>query len=656
MAPSSGGSGRAVVFAGMVALAASGIVVGWTMAGCQGSGTVQAAAGAGASKYNRPHPMPHGFYRETDEFYVFASGGQQGGAFVYGVPSMKLLAEIPMFNTDPSWGWTPVNEEVRKLMTNPYTGELVQQGDTHHPVLSRKNAVYDGKWLFLNDKTRARVARANLSTFRTEEIHWLPNVHGGLHGFHTNADTTLLVGNLELEAWPDKVIRDHIDVPMDREKGPYAGCVTGVDVDADGHMTTAWQIWGPWQFDMVRIGFGEMEGWFVNTAYNTERAVNVVGMFQRPEDYVFYWNLASIQKAIDAKKYVTTKSAPEVPCLSWRDVEMYAVPCPLNPHGIDLDPSGRFAVANGKATTILRHFDWRKVKAQIDKKAFTGEEFGVPVIDAKLVSGDIDAGLGPTHIDFDDQGYMYAGFFVDSDTKKIAVGSEAAIAKHGKEPWTVVDTIPAHYSVGHLCVPGGDSAQPYGKYLIVMNKLAKDSFLPHGPMVCENHELIDITQTPSPLIDQMPLPPESHYAQACPVELIRSKATLVYDLPDDLQPPGVTYDYAEKTCHVNMTAVRSFFTPDWVTVPQGWTVRVTLTNVEQILDMSHGWALTGYDVMESIDPGEQKHLTFTAKKEGMFWYYCLWFCSELHVEMRGRLIVVPQKEWTKDKEWKPTQG
>jgi nitrous-oxide reductase len=644
-----------LIFAGLVSLALTGIGVGWTISGCGGGGEVVAASVA-TSAYNRPHPMPHGYYKETDEFYVFASGGQQGGFYVYGVPSMKLISEIPIFNVDPAWGWTPASKKVREQMTNPYTGELVRTGDTHHPNLSRKNGIYDGKWIFINDKRAARVARVNLDDFRCAEVLWVPNVNGGMHGFHTSANTDLLVGNIELEAWPAKVIRDHIDVPMDREKGPYAGCVFGIDVADDGKMKNAWQVWGPWQFDMVRVGMGKMDGWIVNTAYNTERAVNVVGMFKRPEDYVFFWNIASIKKAIADKKFVTTKEAPDVPCISWRDVEVYAVPCPLNPHGVDCDPTGQFAVVNGKATTLLRHVDFLQVQDLIAKKQFMGEEFGVPILDAKLCSGDIDAGLGPTHIDFDDKGYMYAGFFVDSDVKKITVGGDAAKAKHGQEPWKVVDTMPAHYSVGHLCVPGGDSAKPYGKYLLVMNKLAKDTFIPHGPLVTESHELFDITKTPCPLVDQMPLPPETHYSQACPVDLIKKNAKKVYELPANIPVPGASYDYAKKEVNVTMSAVRSFFTPDWFTVPQGWKVNLTLINVEQILDMSHGWSLCGYDVMESIDPGEVKEISYTATKEGVFWYYCLWFCSELHVEMRGRMIVIPQSEWNKDKEWKPIGG
>jgi nitrous-oxide reductase len=263
----------------------------------------------------------------------------------------------------------------------------------------------------------------------------------------------------------------------------------------------------------------------------------------------------------------------------------------------------------------------------------------------------MDLGLGPTHIEFDDKGYAYVGFFVDSDTKKIPMGGAYA-ELHDDEPWKVVDVIPAHYSVGHLMVPGGDSATPYGKYLVVMNKLAKDTFLPHGPLVTENHELTYIGETPGKLIDQMALGPETHYSQAIPVNLITPNVKGVYELPEVTETPRVEYDYDNQVVTVYMDIVRSWFTPGMFTVPQDWTVNITMTSQEQALDITHGLAMDNYDIVASIDPGEIKQIEFVADKDGVHWFYCIWFCSELHMEMRGRMIVIPQDDWTPDMEWK----
>lgn len=630
----------------MVGALLAGMLVGTLVFGVALPATARGAASSAA--FNRPYPMPHQYWARSDEFYVFASGGQQGGVYVYGVPSMKYLSEIPIFIPDQAWGWTPEEKKVREMMTNPYTGELVTRGDTHHPSLSKTNGVYDGRWLFINDKLYPRVARVDLDTFRTGQILWIPNATGGNHGLNVSPNSDLLIQNIEHEQVPDPTITRHLGLAVDPLKGPYVGAFAGIDIGSDGTMKNAFQVWGPWGFDMVRVGWGVSDGWIVNTSYNTERALSTVPMFAKDQDYAFFWNIASIRKAVAEGKYVTTPQAPNVPVISWKDVEVYVTPIPLNPHGIDISPTGRYVMTSGKATTLVVAIDFERVLQAIGERRFIGEDFGIPVIDPKYVrAAEMDLGMGPTHIEFDDQGYAYIGFFVDSDIKKVPLG-EPYVKKHQKTPWKVVDVLPAHFSVGHLLVPGGDTAQPYGKYLISMNKLTKDTFLPHGPLGTENHELFTIDQLPARLVDQMPLGPETHYSQAAPVSLIAPRVKTTYTDSRALaqEKPRVEYDYQAKEVRVFMTVVRSFYTPDTFAVPQGWRVKVRLVSQETALDISHGFALDGHNVVVSLDPGEVKEVEWVADKPGVHWFYCIWFCSELHMEMRGRVIVVPQADWT----------
>ncbi|MBI2887210.1 MAG: hypothetical protein HYY02_08370 [Chloroflexi bacterium] len=604
--------------------------------------------------FQKPYPMPHQYWAKTDEFYVFASGGQQGGLYVYGVPSMKYLSEIPVFVPDQAWGWTPEDPEIRKMMTNPWTGQLVTRGDTHHPALSKTKGVYDGRWAFINDKMQGRVARVDLATFRTSQIYWVPNISGGIHGHHIAPDSRLIVVNIEHEQSPDPVIQRHIGIQVDPFKGPYVAGINGIRVADDGKMSNAWQVWGPWQYDMARIGWGKSDGWIITTSYNTERATSAVPMFAREQDYLYFWNIASIEKALADKKVVTTAQAPDMPVISWKDVEVYMTPIPLNPHGLDISPTGKYILTSGKATTLIAAVDFEKVLQAIKDRKFVGEEFNIKILDQNAVrSATMDLGMGPTHIEFDDQGYAYVGFFVDSDIKKVPLG-EPYTQLHKREPWKVADVLPAHFSVGHLVVPGGDTAQPYGKYVISMNKLTKDTFLPHGPLRTENHELFNIRETPAKLVDQMALGPETHYSQVIPVSLITPRSQTAYKEARALasEKPRVEYDYNAKEVRVFMTVVRSFFTPEVFNVPQGWKVKVRMVSQETALDMTHGFALDGYNVVASLDPGEVREVEWTAEKPGVNWFYCIWFCSELHMEMRGRMIVVPSQEWAPQMETK----
>ena len=74
------------------------------------------------------------------------------------------------------------------------------------------------------------------------------------------------------------------------------------------------------------------------------------------------------------------------------------------------------------------------------------------------------------------------------------------------------------------------------------------------------------------------------------------------------------------------------------------TDRVVLhvTNVEQAQDATHGFAIDNYNVNLSLEPGETQVVRFTADKAGVFPFYCTEFCSALHLEMQGWLIVEPK--------------
>ncbi|GAB1397830.1 hypothetical protein MASR1M65_26100 [Saprospiraceae bacterium] len=74
-------------------------------------------------------------------------------------------------------------------------------------------------------------------------------------------------------------------------------------------------------------------------------------------------------------------------------------------------------------------------------------------------------GLGPLHTEFDGKGNAYTSFFVSSEAVKWNI-----------KDLKVVDRQPTFYSVGHLCIPGGNTRKPSPKYLIAYNKITKDRY------------------------------------------------------------------------------------------------------------------------------------------------------------------------------------
>jgi nitrous-oxide reductase len=101
-------------------------------------------------------------------------------------------------------------------------------------------------------------------------------------------------------------------------------------------------------------------------------------------------------------------------------------------------------------------------------------------------------------------------------------------------------------------------------------------------------------------------------------------------------------DRAGNNVTVKMLAVRSSFEPNTVEVNQGDKVTIYLTNIEQTTDELHGFGLNDYNLNVVIDPGETKTIEFIADKAGVYPFYCTNFCSALHQEMQGYLLVRPR--------------
>ena len=92
---------------------------------------------------------------------------------------------------------------------------------------------------------------------------------------------------------------------------------------------------------------------------------------------------------------------------------------------------------------------------------------------------------------------------------------------------------------------------------------------------------------------------------------------------------------------VFMTAVRSHFNPEHVVIKKGDHVTWHITNIETALDATHGFQLPAYNISLSIEPGEVTSFDFVADRDGTFAWYCTEFCSALHLEMLGYMLVEP---------------
>jgi nitrous-oxide reductase len=561
---------------------------------------------------------------DLDEYYLFSSGGHSGQIYVFGVPSMRHISTIPVFTPYPATGYGFDDDSKRML------GDLTW-GDVHHPALSETNGDYDGRWLFVNEMN-GRVARIDLRDFKTRQILGpIPNVSGN----HASAFVT---PNSEYS-----VMASRFSIPIPKgtavEIAKYAtdfkGVITGIKIDPkSGEMSFGWQVvMPPFNYDLGDAGKKVSDGWVFFTSYNVERATGKleVTSTQRDRDYIAMvdWKMAEKLAAegkgalIGGVKVLNPREHPGL---------VYLLPCGKSPHGVDVAPDGNWIVGSGKLQGVTTVFNFEKVQTAIRNKDFTGEEDGIPVLKYESIKdAEVPVGLGPLHTQFGADGYAYTSLFVDS-----------AVAKWKLGTWEVVDKVPMSYSIGHLTAAEGDTVSPDGNYLVGLNKLSHGRHLSVGPSQPESSQLVDITEEKMKLLYDAFTEPEPHYAQMVKADKI--KPIEVYPKEENTHPHAI-WDVKDASVTrngnkvlVKMIAVRSTLTPTDFEIKDGDEVTIAITNIEQTTDELHGLGILDYNINIVVDPGETKTVTFKAKR-GVFPYYCTNFCSALHQEMQGYMIV-----------------
>jgi nitrous-oxide reductase len=576
---------------------------------------------------------------DLDEYYLFYSGGHSGQIFVSGIPSMRHIATIPVFTPYPGTGYG-FDDETKEMLDG------YSWGDSHHPAFSETGGEYDGRWLFINDNANGRMARIDLRDFKTKQIIKIPNISANHGSSFVSPNTEFVTMATRMSVpFPEGTYADVTEYAT-----KYKGVVAGIAIDSDsGEMKLDWEIVvPPFDYDLGDAGKGPSEGYFFWTCYNSEREFIEGGKLevtasQKDKDYILMVDWRAAAKAVDDGQASMIKGAPVLDPSKTSDIAWY-LPLAKSPHGVDVAPSGRWIIGSGKLSPTTTVFDIEKIKQAIADEDFEEVIDGIPVLTYESVrEAEIPVGLGPLHTQFDDRGNAYTSLFVES-----------AVVKWKLPPYDdtsdmsqyVLDKIPVSYNIGHLVTAEGDSMSPDGNYLVALNKLSKGRHISVGPSIPESAQLIDISGDKMKLLYDAFTEPEPHYAITIKADKLDPIEVYKKDDPDWPQNANAIWTAEEvrierrgNTVEVWMIAVRSFFAPDVIRVKKGDTVIVHVTNIEQTRDELHGFAINDYDINLVADPGETKTVTFTANKSGVYAFYCTNFCSALHQEMQGYLLV-----------------
>jgi nitrous-oxide reductase len=600
-----------------------------------------------------------------DEYLIFASGGHSGQMHVIGVPSMRLLKTIPVFAPDAWSGYgfgADWSMELFDEGSDPDQNEPLTWGDTHHPALSETGGDYDGRFLYINDRANGRIAMIDLRDFKTKQILDIPNMQSSHGGVFATPDTEYVHISAKT---PSPIFVESGYAPLEEYAEHYRGVSGFLAVDQDtGRMDLerSFQIeLPPYNQDLADSGKLASAGWAFINSYNVEMATGGIwdgnppletGAIEFDFDYLHIINWEMAEQVVADGKYEMVNGMRMIRLQTAIDEGLlYFAPEPRNPHGVDVSPDGNYIVVAGKLDPNATVYSIDRIKAAIAANDIEGTDpFGVPVLrfDA-VVEAQVELGGGPLHTQFDNKGNAYTSLFVESAVARWTLGPAAGVAE--ADAFRLVDKVPVHYNIGHLVTAHGDTVNPHGRYLVALNKWSIDRFPAVGTLHPQNFQLIDIDGPELRILRDMPIGfGEPHYVQMMALDRLADPWT-VYPLGTDpltMGPSAVAISSGEEreerdgdTLTVYMSVRRSTFTPDVIRAKQGDRVIIHMTNVETARDATHGFAIPAYNIQTSLDPGEVLSVDFVADRTGSFAFYCTEFCSALHLEMQGWLLIEP---------------
>lgn len=620
-------------------LGATAAATGATLVGAAGVGSAVMSRETWAASVKNQQSKVEVAPGELDEYYGFWSGGQSGEVRVLGIPSMRELMRIPVFNHCGATGWG-MTDESKAILGD--SSKFIN-GDAHHPHISMTDGKYDGKYLFINDKANSRVARIRLDIMKTDKITTVPNVQA-IHGLRLQKvpHTKYVFCNAEF-------IIPH---PNDGSVGFHNWDTSEIytmfnALDAET-MEVAWQVIVDGNLDNCDADYTGK--YAASTCYNSEMATDLAGQMRNERDWVTIFNIPAIEAEIKAGRFITLGDS-KVPVVDGRKkngknskVTRY-IPVPKNPHGCNTSPDGKYFIANGKLSPTCTVIEISKLDAL----------FKDPSKDERsVVAAEPELGLGPLHTTFDGRGNAYTTLFIDSQVVKWNI-QEAIDHYNGKKVNYIKQKLDVHYQPGHNHASLTETSEADGKWLVVLSKFSKDRFLPVGPLHPENDQLIDISGDVMKLVHDGPAFAEPHDCIMARRDQIKTKKVWTRDDPyfagtrKRAEKHGVKLESDNKIIregnhvYVYMTSAAPSYGITEFEVNQGDTVTVTVTNIDMIEDLSHGFCMVNHGISMEISPQQTSSVTFTADKPGVFWYYCNWFCHALHMEMDGRMYVKPKK-------------
>ena len=576
--------------------------------------------------------MPRG---GRDEYFSFVGTGNSGTMVVYGIPSMRIYKYVGVFSPEPWQGYGYDDESMLMLKKGSLDNRIYGYGDMRYPAFSETKGAYNGKYLFYSDGANSRIALLGLDDFETKQVLSNALFANCFPGVAVTQNTEYIIQSSQYPTpWENKIadVETEFDTKFksgitfwkfhDTESKVESGHHQGRIV-TEGTFTLELP---PFALDYFDAGKNNSDGLVVGAA-------NKAG-----KHYVYvidYTKLAGTSdKTVNNFAVVSTEKAISANAIAFIEVPNQATK-------VKVSPDGKYFIAVGDESFVI---DFAKAKDALTNKTFKGNADGnIPLIDITTVKhASLKIGSGVVDLAFDNRANVaYTSAFND---KKVIKWNYDKGEKLGE--------ITLSFKPGQLMTPQGNSVAPHSNYLTVVDKEGLYDNIPNvGPVRPSFQHLIDISSDKMKDIYTMSIPQANLYGS---IAVLRTtiKPIIRYPLGTNSRTgeisPFKTVAGQEKIeregnrVHIFGTMIRSHITPEIVNVNEGDIVTFHLTNLERAEDETHGFTIDTYGKHGSFEPGKTASLTFTADRPGVFPYYCTEFCSALHLEMEGILLIKPK--------------
>lgn len=541
-----------------------------------------------------------------DEYLAFFGTGVSGRLAVVGMPSMRVLKYVAVFSAEP-WQGFAFDDESKAVIKGSAREEIEYSfGDMGTPALSLTKGAHDGRALFLADGANGRIGIVDLSEYETKQIVTHPYLRNSNADVAVSANTDYVAQTTSL---PESFVGAR----------PVSAATFWrfIEKESEGHKhffidpSTSFTVLLPeGKQSSPAMGKGESDGLMISVSEGKKPYLNVVN-----------WKKAEGLIATKSFKVSDHFTMDENVAMSSGVLVRHELPA--GSYKVTISGNGNYAVIANKSNSSLHLVDMK------------------PLMTGTVALSNINIGGTPVDTAFTDKN-LYVTVHNPNKVVRISLADKA-----------IKSSYDLGFPGGNIIIPEADTHSTKERYAMVVNHMPYGRFTRVGPQTGLSAHLIDLREDKITGIYDASIP-QSTRLGAVVMSTSINKPIFRYRIGTDPRSGQISYYRTPsgqekvvrdgKRVHVYATVIRSHITPDFIEVEQGDTVSIHITSTEQARDQTHGFTIDTYNVHGSWEPGKTATLTFVADRAGVFPFYCTEFCSALHLEMQGYLLVKPKSE------------